>query len=168
MRPLNFTPEPSAPIQFVSQSRLWRRGLKWAMLIAVGMQVLLLVAICLPGEFDGVSTQDSLRLCLASPLAISVLGGIVCALVVVRGYKRSCPHCGCFASLRFLEATLVARGRRLANVRTWDYHYDRNGQRVGCTQATRLLVVAINMYLYTYACDHCGQTVERTRSKAHA
>jgi hypothetical protein len=167
MRPLNFTPEPSAPIQFVSQSRLWRRGLKWWLLIGIVMQGLLLLAICLPGHPEDVSSQDSLKMCVASPLAISVFGGIVCALVVVRGYERRCPHCGCFASLRFLEATLVARSRRLANVRTWDYHYDRNGQRVGCTQATRLLVVAINMYLDTYKCDHCGQTVEKKRSEAH-
>ena len=167
MRPLNFTPEPSAPIQFVSQSRLWRRGLKWAMLIAVGMQALLLVAICLPGELDGVSSQDSLRLCLASPLGISVFGGVVCTLVVVRGYERRCPHCGCFASLRFLEATLLGRSRRLANVKTQDYNYGREGQIVGSTVATRLLVVTTETYLDTYTCDHCGQTVERKRSESH-
>ena len=167
MRPLNFTLESSAPIQFVSQSRLWRRGLKWAMLIGTTMQALLLLAICVPGEFDGVSTQDSLRLCLASPLGISVLGGIVCALVVARGYERRCLHCGCFACLRFVETTLLGRSRQLANVRTWDYHYDRNGQRVGSTEATRVLMVTTKAYLDTYTCDHCGQTVERKRSEAY-
>ena len=125
------------------------------------------LAICVPGEPDGVSSQDSLRLCLAWLLGISVFGGIVCALVLVRGYERRCPDCGCFACLRFMEATLVARSRRLTNVRTWDYHYDRNGQRVGSTEATRVLMVTTETYLDTYKCDHCGQRVEKKRSESH-
>ena len=128
MVPLNLTPAPSTPVPFVSACRLWRRGLKWWLLIGIVIQAWLLLAVCLPGQPDGVSGQDSLRLCLASPLGISLFGGIVCALVVVRGYKRRCPRCGCFASLRFLEATFLARSRRLANVRTGDYHYDREGR----------------------------------------
>jgi hypothetical protein len=61
----------------------------------------------------------------------------------------------------------MARSRRLANVKTWDYHYGREGQIVGCTQATRLLVITTEMYLDTYTCDHCGQTVEKKRSESH-
>jgi hypothetical protein len=167
MRPLNLTPEPAAPIQLVSESHLWRRGLKWWLLIGIVMQALLLLAICLPEKPDNVNSQDSLKMCLTSPLGVSVFGGIVCAFVVIRGYERRCPHCGCFASLRFLDATLLARSRRLANVRTWDYHYDRNGQRVGSTEATRVLMVTIKTYLDTYKCDHCGRTVEKKRSESH-
>jgi hypothetical protein len=150
MRPLNFTPAPSTPVPFVSACRLWRRGLKWWLLVGIVMQALLLVTICLPGEPDGVDDQDALKRCLASPLGISVFGGIVCAVVVVRGYERCCHRCGSFASLRFLHATLLARSQRLANVRTWDYHYDRNGHRVGSTEATRVLMVTTEAYLDTY------------------
>ena len=35
-------------------------------------------------------------------------------------------------------------------LRTWDYHYSRKGQVVGCTQATRVLVVTTETYLDTY------------------
>ena len=77
-------------------------------------------------------------------------------------------HCGSFASLRFLEASLLARSRGLANVRKWDYHYDRNGQRVGSTEATRVLMVTTETYRDIYKCDHCGQTVERKRSESYA
>ena len=41
------------------------------------MQGLFLLAICLPGKPDNVSSQDELKRCLASPLGISVFGGIV-------------------------------------------------------------------------------------------
>ena len=67
MRPFNLTPAPSTPVPFVSACRLWRRGLKWWLLIGIVMQALLILAICVPGEPEGVSSQDSLRLCLASP-----------------------------------------------------------------------------------------------------
>jgi len=147
MVPFNLTPAPSTPIPFVSACRLWRRGLKWWLLIGIVMQALLLLATCIPGKLDEVSSQDELKQCLASSLGISVFSGIVCALVFVRGYERRCPDCGCFASHRFLEATLLDRSWRLANVRTWDYHYSRKGQVVGCTQATRLLVVTTETYL---------------------
>lgn len=105
---------------------------------------------------------------MASPLGISVFGAVVCALAVVRGYERRCLHCGSFASLRFLKASLVDRSRHLANVRIWDYHYDRNGQRVGSTEATRLLVVTTETYLDSYKCDYCGQRVEKKRFESQA
>ena len=120
MVPFNLTPAPSTPVPFVSQSCLWRRGLKWWLLIGIVMQGLLLLAVCLLEKPNGVGAQDALKRCVASSLGISVFGGVVCALVIVRGYERHCPHCGSFASLRFLEATLLVRSRRLANVRTWD------------------------------------------------
>ena len=37
MVPFNSIPAPSTPVPFVSQSRLWRRGLKWWLLIGITM-----------------------------------------------------------------------------------------------------------------------------------
>ena len=64
MVPFNLTPAPSTPIPFVSACRLWRRGLKWWLLIGIVMQALLLLATCIPGKLDEVSSQDELKQCL--------------------------------------------------------------------------------------------------------
>jgi hypothetical protein len=94
MVPFNLTPAPSIPIPFVSACRLWRRGLKWWLLISIVMQALLLLATCIPGKLDEVSSQDELKQCLrgvpGTPYLTLDAGGVLAGLVSHHGSIGAC------------------------------------------------------------------------------
>jgi hypothetical protein len=159
----NSSHEPPVPIRFVSNGRLWRRGVKRGLLIAVVLQALLALTLLGKPEITPLERDNYVN----SPIGLCFLGGIACAIVVARGYHLRCPRCGSFASLRFVEATLLGRRQGLANVRTTDRHYNRNWEQVGTTQSTRLLMVTTELYKDDYICCHCGRASEKQRREQY-